>query len=137
MPTWIFPAIMCAVSYGLFSFFAKMSTPYIDRYSAIVYQAVGWSLGALVLFFCLGGRLSVAARGIGLSLLTGIASMVGAAFFIWAANKGPISIVSTVSALYPVVAIILAALFLREVISARQAVGIGLAILSIFLLTAK
>jgi transporter family protein len=63
--------------------------------------------------------------------------MVGAAFFIWAANKGPISIVSTVSALYPVVAIILAALFLREVISARQAVGIGLAILSIFLLTAK
>ena len=57
-------------------------------------------------------------------------------FDITAVSKGPVTLVATVSALYPVVSIALANFFLHETVTLRQGVGIALALLSMILVAA-
>ena len=78
---------------------------------------------------------SINAKGIGYATITGIAYGIGCLFYFIAASKGKIITVVTLTALYPLIAIILAYLFLKEVVSFRQCLGIGLAFLAILLMS--
>ena len=58
----------------------------------------------------------------------------GALFFLYAASKEPISLVAILSALYPVIAVVLAMIFLKESISVKQGLGVALALGSMILI---
>ena len=64
----------------------------------------------------------------------GVLEMTATGAFILAVQTGSLAVASIVSALYPVVTILLAAMILRERVSGRHAVGIGLAMLAIALI---
>ncbi|NEP52146.1 MAG: EamA family transporter [Moorea sp. SIO3C2] len=58
-------------------------------------------------------------------------------FYIKAISKGSIAIVSTLSALYPLVVILLGLVVLHETLTLKQTIGIGFALVAIAFGAAK
>jgi transporter family protein len=106
-----------------------MSAPSIVLYELLAALSV-----SLLLLWFTGFRPEVHTRGILYSSLTGIAGLLGGLFYILALSRGRISVVVTMTALYPIVTIALAAGLLREPVTLKQGCGIILAIVSIVLL---
>jgi transporter family protein len=73
-------------------------------------------------------------KGLSYGLLTGIAYGIGCLFYFIAADKGKITTVVTLTALYPLVTILLSYLVLKEGISLKQCLGIVFALIAIFLM---
>lgn len=59
----------------------------------------------------------------------------GALAYLYALQKGPVALIATVTALYPIFAIVLAALILQEPVSLRQGIGIALGLLAMVLVS--
>ncbi len=64
----------------------------------------------------------------------GVLDMAGNSFYLLAVQSGALAVASVLSALYPVVTVILAAALLRERITRHHAVGIALAAVAIVLI---
>jgi len=80
------------------------------------------------------GGLEFNRTGVLLAICIGAAGSFGQLLFLVALRDGPLTYVSMISSLYPLVATVLAVLVLSEPISPRQAAGIALGIASIILL---
>jgi transporter family protein len=64
----------------------------------------------------------------------GLSWGIGTVLFIFALENSKISLITTLTALYPAVTIILAYIFLAERLEIRELVGVVLAIAAIFLI---
>jgi transporter family protein len=133
---WLLPTFGALFLWGLWGFIPKLTTRYLDPKSAIVYEVMGGVLLAIAMLFVLNFRLTVHPTGIPLALSTGMLGFLGAFCFLSAVSKGPVTLVATVSALYPVVSVLLAVFWLQESVSFRQAIGIVLALLAMVLVAA-
>ena len=136
MQTWITPTCGAFMLWGLWSFIPKITTQYINPRSAIIYEVFGAILIAAIVLFSLNFRLDTHPKGVALAITTGMLGFLGALFFLMAVSKGPVTLVATLSALYPIVSILLAIVFLHEALTIRQGVGVGLAILAMVLVAA-
>jgi transporter family protein len=134
MQNWLIYALMATAIYGFWGFFPKLASDYLDPKSAMVYQALGSIVGALVILATLRFRLPVQIKGITFSVLAGIAGVVGTQFLLMALNEGKASLVTPVTALYPIGVILLAILILKETLTLRQVGGILLSLVAIYLL---
>ena len=74
--------------------------------------------------------------GIAWALGAGFLGIAGGVVLYWLLRDAPANIVIPISALYPVVTVILAFLFLHEELSLTRLAGIGLAVIAIWLLSA-
>jgi len=135
MQNWLIYALTATAIYGFWGFFPKLASDYLDPKSAMVYQALGTALGALVILATMRFRLPVQVKGITFSMLAGIAGVVGTQFLLMALNEGKASVVVPVTALYPIGVILLAILILKETLTLRQVGGILLSLAAIYLLT--
>ena len=133
MQTWITPTFGALILWGLWSFIPKITMQYISPKSAIVYEVLGAMVIAAIVFFSLNFQLESHPRGMALAITTGMLGFLGALFFLMAVSKGPVTLVATLSALYPVVSILLAIFVLHESLTVRQGVGVFLAILAMVL----
>ncbi|MGX2042114.1 EamA family transporter [Methylocaldum sp. MU1018] len=134
MTPWFLPAAAAFICWGVWAFLPKLTTRYIDPKSAIVYEAAGGlivALAVLILF-----KPTTEPRGIALSLSTGISGATGAFAYLYAVAKGPVAPVSTATALYPILAIVLACFFLNESVTLRQGIGIVLGLIAMVLISA-
>jgi len=134
MPKWLIYALMATAIYGFWGFFPKLASDYLDPKSSMVYQTLGSAVGALVILATLRFRLPVQIKGITFSMLAGIAGVVGTQFLLMALSEGKASLVTPVTALYPIGVILLAILILRETLTLRQVCGILLSLVAIYLL---
>ncbi len=132
---WILPAMATFVFWGLWGFLPKVVVRYIDSRSAVIYEVVGGILLALVLLSTLGFRPMVHPGGIVLAMVTGIVGFLGSYTFFMAAVKGPISLVVSLTALYPTLSILLAMVVLNETITLKQGIGIILALVAMLLVS--
>lgn len=131
-----FPAAMVSlISFGLWGFFSKITIEYIDAKSALVYQSLGVLLIGLFTAALLHFKPGTTPKGISYGFLTGIAYGIGCLFYFIAADKGKVTTVVTMTALYPLITIFLAYLLLHETISIKQALGILFALIAIYLLS--
>lgn len=133
MRDWILPTLGAMMFWGLWGFIPKITTGYIAPQSAIVYEVLGGLLLGAIVLFLLNFQLDTHPKGIALAITTGMLGFLGAFCFLTAVSKGPVTLVATISALYPVVSIALANFFLHETVTLRQGVGIALALLSMIL----
>ncbi len=134
---WIVLALLATVLYGLWGFFPRLATLHLSPRDALVYQTLG---GLPVLFLVLAWlrfRPAYHPHGVLYAFLTGLAGAVGTLCFFAALQRAPSTTsVVMVTALYPLVVILLALIFLREPLTLRQGVGAILALIALVLLSA-
>src|SRR5438874_51929 len=124
MTSWLPPALLALFSFGLWGLFTKLAVIHIDSKSALIYQTIGVLLIGIVTWGTMSFKIDVHNKGSGYALLTGLAYGVGCLFYFIAASKGKIITVVTLTALYPLVTILLAYLLLKENINIKQFLGI-------------
>jgi transporter family protein len=90
------------------------------------------ALGVLV---ALGFRPDSDVRGAALAVATGVLGVMGALAYLFAVVRGPVTLVSTATALYPVLTLLLAYGLLQGPLSLKQGIGIVLALIAILLIS--
>lgn len=83
-----------------------------------------------------GHRIAVPAGSRLLVAGAGVLDVSANAFYVIAAREGLISLVSVLSSLYPAATVLLARVVLREVVTSRQRLGLGLALVGVGLIAA-
>ncbi len=134
MPGWFVPAVTALLLWGVWGLFQKLATNQMPPRNVYLVGAAGAITVVLVMLASSGFPLQVNARGILYAVLAGICSSLGGLLFLHAVSKGKASIVISFTALYPLITIILSFTILRETITARQGMGIVLALISMVLL---
>ena len=134
MRAWIFPATVTILSWGLFGFIPKITTRYISPTSAIVYGSLAGVPVAFVIMAVMRFHVETEPRGVILASITGVMGILGALGYLVAVTRGPVSLISAFTALYPALTILLAMIFLGETLVVRQWVGIGMALVAVLLI---
>lgn len=132
MVNWLVFAILSMLAYGLWGFFPKLTVGIINSKEFIIYEAIGVILISLVILLFLG-KPSFNIRGVTFAMLTGILGIIGTLFFVTALAKGKASVVVTITAMYPMIVIFLASVFLKEPITLKQGIGIVFALAALVL----
>lgn len=124
---WLIFAILSLVAYGFWGFFPKLGVGYLNAKEFIIYEVIGMAFIALILLL-LVGKPTFNTRGVTFAMLTGITGIIGTLFFVAALARGKASVVVTMTALYPMIVIILASLILKEPITLKQGIGMVFAL---------
>lgn len=133
MDNWFVSAVLALLIYGFWGFFPKLAVSYISPQSALIYQVIGGLFVGVLALFLVDFRPETQPLGILFALLTGITGVLGTLFYYAAASRGNISIVVSMTALYPVITICLAFFILHEPLTTRQVIGMMFAIAAIIL----
>ena len=136
VPPWLPYAVITLVSWGVVGLLQKLSTNYISAESSLIWLVVGFLLLEPLLYP--GGALfHYSGWNLAWALLSGVLNALGAwALFAALKNGGKASIVAPLTALYPLVVIILVPFILHETITRLQVVGVVCALIAVILLSA-
>lgn len=135
MTSWFSAAILALLSFGLWGLFTKLAVTHIDSKSALIYQTIGVLIIGVLTLSSMSFKVATDTKGLSYALLTGFAYGIGCLFYFVAASKGKIITVVTLTALYPLVTILLAYLLLKEGVNLKQLLGIGFAFIAIVLMS--
>lgn len=131
----IFLILSIIIFWGLWGFFSKLAVQKIGL------QASFWSVLSLILIIII--LLSVNNQllpiksnfsGISIAILAGIFSGLATILFYILLGKTPAGYLVAMTALYPLVTILLSIIFLKEPLSLQRIIGITLAILGLIFL---
>lgn len=142
VPRWLLWSLATIVLWGTWGLVSKVASAGVDAYTNQLLYTVG--ILPLMVFVAWTVHRSEAGekrehRGAGVSwaFLTGILGGVGnIAFFEALVKGGNASVVAPVTALFPMVTVLLALIFLKERLGHVQWLGLGLAFVAIYLLSA-
>jgi len=134
MNTWLLPAFVAMLCWGVWGFVPKITTRYISPTSALVFETLGAAVVGLSTLVFLRFRPDMDIKGVGLALTTGILGMLGALCYLAAVSRGKVSVISVMTALYPLVSVSLAAMILKEPVTFKEGLGMAFAILGILLM---
>jgi uncharacterized membrane protein len=132
LPPGIALALVSGVAIGLFFLSLARTSPQAGMWPILVSRAVSVTLfGAAAA----AGRRSLRLPGVLLlALFCGVMDMSANALYLLAARSGPLSVVVTLSSLYPASTVLLARVVLGERLNARQITGVGCALAAIVLI---
>ncbi|MDY0012778.1 MAG: EamA family transporter [Rhodocyclaceae bacterium] len=133
MSTWILPALACLAFWGVSRFLPKLATRHLDPHSALLFEVMGEVLVALAVLASLGFKPNFDPRGASYALAGGMLGGLGVYAYLLAAQRGHVSQLVVVTALYPVITVALGVLMLGESMNLRQGLGMGLGLLAILL----
>lgn len=134
MEPWFIFSILALISWGFWGFFPKLATNFINPKSAAFYEVIGALIFGIILLFVINFKLQTNAYGIIFGILTGFFALLGGLFFLYALSTG--SKVSTsiiITAMYPVITIILSTLILHETLTIKQGIAMIFALIAIIL----
>ncbi len=143
-PLWLLWSLVTIVLWGTWGLVSKIASDGVDAYVNQLLFTLG--IAPLLVFVgwkvarqgpgpgeTAGGR----GRGVFWAFLTGILGGVGnMAYFEAMVKGGKASVVTPVTALFPMVTVLLALIFLKERLGRVQWIGLGLAFVAIYLLNA-
>ena len=141
-PAWLFWSVLTIVLWGAWGLVSKVASNGVDAYVNQLLYAAGLAPLMIFVAWTVWKRSPRESdrdrrRGIFWAFLTGILGGLGnLAFFQALVKGGEASIVSPVTALFPMVTVLLAVLFLKERLSRAQWAGLALAFVAIYLLSA-
>ena len=129
MEPWLIFAVLSLLLYGLWGFFPKLATQNgIEPRSILIYETIGTAVVALIVLAVIGFKPQFSGKGFSFALIAGTAGALGSLFFLLALSKGKASVVVTMTALYPLVVIILSYFVLKEPLTLKQGIGIVFAV---------
>jgi len=128
MDTWVFYACVATLCWGVVGLLQKLGTNRISSRSLLVWLVVGFA-AMLPALWRDGGLTGLGWRVLLIGLLGGAANGLGSWALFEALERGAkASVAVPLTALYPLVTIVLARIFLAETLTFRQWVGIALAV---------
>ena len=137
MPAWLFYSVLTIVLWGAWGVASKIASDGVDAKTYQIFYTLG--LLPLILLVLRSPRLRQGTErraGIAWAFVTGILGGLGnIAFFHALVVGGKASIVVPVTALFPIVTVVLAMIFLKERLSNPQKLGFFLALGAIYLLS--
>jgi bacterial/archaeal transporter family protein len=137
IPAWLFYSLLTIVFWGVWGVASKVASAGVDANTNQIFFTVG--ILPLILLTLRSPRLAAGTQrklGITWAFITGILGGTGnIAFFHALVIGGKVSIVVPVTALFPVVTVILAITVLHERLGKLQILGFVLALVAIYLLS--
>jgi len=135
LPPWFCYAAVVLVAWGVVGLLQKLSTNYISAESSLIWLVVGFFVLQPFLY---PGRVlfGYSSRSLGWALLSGVFNALGAwALFAAMKSGGKASIVAPLTALYPLVVVLVAPVILHESINLLQGAGVVCALIAVVLLS--
>ncbi|MBI5057330.1 MAG: EamA family transporter [Nitrospirae bacterium] len=132
---WFALAFCSLLFWGLWGFFQKLATSYISPRNVYVFAALGTLIIVFFTLLSMNFKMEMHGKGTAYAVLAGLTGAIGGLFFVHSVGRGKASIVITLTALYPVVTILLSFIILKEEITLRQGIGVLLALISMALLS--
>lgn len=136
MKTWLIPAIGALICWAGWAFLPKLALENIDTKSILIYESLGSLTIALLVLVSIDYKLELDWKASSLAFISGALNILGVLCYLQAITKGKVSLVATISALYPLIVIILAWLFFQESLTLKQFLGLALGLFSIILIAA-
>jgi len=133
--TWLEFSLMATGLWGFWGFLSKVATLQLPTTAVFLFSIVGYA--AVAAYLAATGGLTVAWHpgGLAAALGAGICMAFGLLCFVKALAEGPAAgVVVPLTALYPLVTVILSWTLLREDFSLRQLAGVVLALPAVWLL---
>jgi bacterial/archaeal transporter family protein len=132
---WLGFSLLAMALWGVWGFLGKVATQHLP--SQVVYLLTISGHLVVTSYLLVSGLGPVAWQpwGVGAALGSGIAMAVALLLFLKALAQGPALVVVPLTALYPAVTVILSWIFLREALTLRHLVGLGLALAAVWLLS--
>lgn len=134
MKIWYVYAVLTVITWGLWGLCSKIAANYAKPRQALLFQTVGIIVFALIVLALEKFKIEWHPVGFTWAALGGFLAFVGFLTFFAALDQGKASTVVTLSALYPLVTILLSIGFLHEKLTTRQGIGILLALAASMLL---
>ena len=135
MKEWLIPSVGAVVCWAGWAFLPKIALQNLAPKSVLIYEVLGGLTLALIILVSLNYQLELDLRAGGIAFTSGVLNILGVLCYLQAISKGKIAVVSTISALYPLIVIILSWLILQESLTSKQFLGVGFGIFAIILLT--
>lgn len=128
MDTWVFYACVATLCWGVVGLLQKLGTNRVSSRSLLVWLVVGFA--AMIPALWRNGDITgLGWRVLLIGLLGGVANGLGSWALFEALERGAkASVAVPLTALYPLVTIVLARIFLAETLTLRQWAGIALAV---------
>lgn len=136
MKEWLVPTLGAVICWTGWAFLPKIALQHLEPKSILIYEVLGGLTIALLILVNSNYRLELDLRTSSIAFASGMLNILGVLCYLQAISKGKISLVSTISALYPLLVVILSLLFFQEYLTSKQLLGAGFGILAIILLTA-
>jgi bacterial/archaeal transporter family protein len=141
IPKWLLWSLLTIVLWGTWGLVSKIASTGVDAYmNQLLYTA---GLAPLMVFVAItvhreqGKESANRNSGVFWAFFTGILGGVGnIAFFQALVHGGKASVVAPVTALFPMVTVLLALMFLKEKLGRTQWLGLALAFAAIYMLSA-
>lgn len=132
---WLGFSLLALGLWGVWGFLGKVAAQNLP--APMVYLLTISGHLAVVAYLLVSGLGPVSWQplGVGAAVASGIAMAVGLLLFLKALARGPALVVVPLTALYPAVTVVLSWLFLRESLTLRHLVGLGLALAAVWLLS--
>ncbi len=133
---WFWYSILCVLCWGGWALLSKLGSTEIPAETMQFLFTLGTLPVVLVLLAMRRFHCAESRKGIFLATLMGVLSGVGGlALFAAYRTRGNTSVITTATALYPMITVGLAVLFLRERLNRVQFVGLGFAAVAIVILS--
>ncbi len=130
---WFIFALAALFLWGVWGFFQKLATQHMNPKNVYVFAIAGSLIVVCFVLFSVNFKLETDSKGVLFAVLAGLSGSLGGLFFLYSISKGKTSVVITMSALYPVVTIMLSFVILKEAVTLKQGIGIVLALIAMAL----
>lgn len=135
---WLVFSFISLFLWGISGFLMKIATFKLDPKVAFIYQSTGVLITAVFVFFLTlnlfkNQEIQSIKYYIIYALLAGITGGLGTFFLLKAYEKGNLAAVTVLTALYPIVSVLLGILILKEKLTIFQTIAIILSLIAIVL----
>ena len=136
MKPWLLYSLMTICMWGAWGFLEKLASRSVNPRNVLLLASIGGILVFPIFLAIFHKHFKFTWHNVDYyyAVIGGIAGVLGGLFFYWAISVGEKSRVATVTAMYPIVIVILAWLFLKEPLTIQKVAGIAFAVLGISLL---
>ena len=135
MKDWLLPTGLALFAWIFWGFLPKLAARHINAQSAMIYQVLGGLIIGLGVLIQMKFKVQFNIPGFAYGLAIGLLGFFGALMYLIAVSKGPLALVAPITALYPVGAILLSFFILGETVTTKQGIGIGLSLVSMYLIS--
>ena len=132
-PTGIGTALVSGVAIGLFFLSLAQTRSEAGMWPLFIARSASVTLFGVVAIAS-GQSVRMPARVLGLAAVCGVIDMLANALYLLAAQQGPLSLVVTLSSLYPASTVLLARIVLSERLNRWQLTGVGCALAAVVLI---